>query len=425
MQEETNQAYLEDEISLREIIEALLKGKKIIAIVTIICIILSGFASFVVLTPQYKSTATILVNSAAENKQNLDGTNNLQEIINEYISMNILTYKEQVKSYEALRRTIEDLSLTDGKGNPMSIDAIGRKIEVQEVKDTNLIKVTVSDKDPEFAAKIANTLCNNVAEVISENTRKKGAESSKSIEEQLQIEQKNLNEKSNIVKKYLSENKSIDELNSQKDSLIKQLTSSKAGLNQVEKSIKEDQQTLTAIQNGNNGELFSTDTKNEIKLKVPSDGDPAEEIYIDMNDSNNLQASLVTAAVTKVQMRLVENISKKEALSSSIENLENKLKNTQTRLAEEEHEFNAVNRDLTLAQEAYDAYQDMYKEAILAAASDVGKTNLIVTSQAIPPTAPSSPNKKLNLAIGAVLGLMLGAFIVFFKYYWENSKDKI
>jgi uncharacterized protein involved in exopolysaccharide biosynthesis len=27
----------------------------------------------------------------------------------------------------------------------------------------------------------------------------------------------------------------------------------------------------------------------------------------------------------------------------------------------------------------------------------------------------------LNLAIGAVLGLMLGVFVVFFKEYWQNT----
>ena len=34
---------------------------------------------------------------------------------------------------------------------------------------------------------------------------------------------------------------------------------------------------------------------------------------------------------------------------------------------------------------------------------------------------PASPNKMLNLAIGLVIGVMMGIGIVFFRQYWKNS----
>ncbi|ATP39029.1 hypothetical protein CSE16_02755 [Solibacillus sp. R5-41] len=37
------------------------------------------------------------------------------------------------------------------------------------------------------------------------------------------------------------------------------------------------------------------------------------------------------------------------------------------------------------------------------------------------PKEPASPNKVLNLAIGMILGLMIGLGVVFFREYWRNS----
>ena len=37
---------------------------------------------------------------------------------------------------------------------------------------------------------------------------------------------------------------------------------------------------------------------------------------------------------------------------------------------------------------------------------------------------PVAPNKKMNIAIAAVLGLMLGVFIAFFIEYWKSSDPK-
>ncbi len=39
--------------------------------------------------------------------------------------------------------------------------------------------------------------------------------------------------------------------------------------------------------------------------------------------------------------------------------------------------------------------------------------------------AQTSPNIKLNIAIGLILGLMIGVFYVFAKEWWKNSKDDI
>ena len=47
--------------------------------------------------------------------------------------------------------------------------------------------------------------------------------------------------------------------------------------------------------------------------------------------------------------------------------------------------------------------------------------NVSVLDEAIVPTRHVSPNERLNIAIGLVLGLMLGVFIVFVREYLDNT----
>lgn len=50
-----------EEINLRDYVEVLLRGKWVIAIITLIAILTSAFVSFFVLEPVYEAKATIMV----------------------------------------------------------------------------------------------------------------------------------------------------------------------------------------------------------------------------------------------------------------------------------------------------------------------------------------------------------------------------
>ena len=58
---------------------------------------------------------------------------------------------------------------------------------------------------------------------------------------------------------------------------------------------------------------------------------------------------------------------------------------------------------------------------MVKAAANIGTNSITISSEAMVPANPVSPNKMLNLAIGLILGLMTGIFVAFFKAYWENS----
>ena len=102
---------MEEEISLRELIEVLLKGKKIIGIITAVAVILSVIMSFI-MPPVYEARATLLANpiGTQQNKE-IVNSNDVLDTISKYPEMTIETYKEQFLNAEVVQVTIIELDL--------------------------------------------------------------------------------------------------------------------------------------------------------------------------------------------------------------------------------------------------------------------------------------------------------------------------
>ncbi|NLM49024.1 MAG: hypothetical protein GX198_09580, partial [Epulopiscium sp.] len=144
-------------------------------------------------------------------------------------------------------------------------------------------------------------------------------------------------------------------------------------------------------------------------------------IEIKLSNSSNLSNAILTAQKTQIETRLVQNVSEKEVLEKKIEEIQQRLSDLRATLATEEYKYNEVMRNYELAEASFEAYQIKKNEAEQNAAADIGRASIIVSSPAVVPEVPSSPNKKLNLGIGIVLGLMIGVLVAFFREYWKNS----
>ena len=57
----------------------------------------------------------------------------------------------------------------------------------------------------------------------------------------------------------------------------------------------------------------------------------------------------------------------------------------------------------------------------MAKSIDLGDTSVVVVSEASTPESPIKPNKKLNVAIAFILGLMLFSLLAFVLEYLDNT----
>lgn len=135
---------MEETISLKELFYTLKKRVAMILVIAFGAAIVSAVISFFFMTPIYQSSTQILVN---QKKQ--DGTMIQAGEVQTNIQLTN-TYKVIIKSPVILDQVNEKLNLN------VTAQALAGKVNVANEKDSQVISVTVEDKDPKLARDIAN-----------------------------------------------------------------------------------------------------------------------------------------------------------------------------------------------------------------------------------------------------------------------------
>src|SRR5690606_16706807 len=71
-------------------------------------------------------------------------------------------------------------------------------------------------------------------------------------------------------------------------------------------------------------------------------------------------------------------------------------------------DYNILRREVDTNRQLYDSLLQSYKEVGVAAGAGVGTNNISIVDRAVVPTGRFKPSLVKNLAIGLLLGLMLG-----------------
>lgn len=140
-----------DEIDLREIFQIIRKNIKWIIIMPIIFVIIGALISIYCISPVYESSTTIIVRQNKNSNEEISiGDVNLSKSL-------VYTYAEMAISNTVLENTKVALGLKELNKNLIS---------VSPVKDTQILKVKVQNKNPLLAMNIANTLVEKFTDEI-------------------------------------------------------------------------------------------------------------------------------------------------------------------------------------------------------------------------------------------------------------------
>lgn len=394
-----NENQIMEEISLRELIEILIKRKNLIAVITALAILISVVFSFFILKPTYEAEMILMASNTSDNlSSNNIGSGNLENMldaISQYPSMNIETYRQQITTPEVMDKTIKDLNLED----EYSIESLANKITLETIKDTQLIKIKKVSTDPEKAATIVNKLGENFIQVVSDNIKERSTSSSEYVKAQMEKEKEYYDEVLLEQKELLSQPRGASELSLELNAKLKQITEYKNQLNDLairksalESSIKTSETTSSRgssiVLNRESGNVLIDDSTKILKIELAE----------------------VEASIGKI--------------NETIETLQNEIEDLQVELQEKKHEEDIINQKVELARKTYEAFMKKYEELRVTESAEIGESNITVISRAYPPTKPVGPRKALNLAIATVLGLMVGVFAAFFIEYWQATGNK-
>lgn len=135
-----------ENIEFKRMLDILNNKKGIIVLILILFIALGYLYSYYYIVPEYKSTSTLLLIP-----------NDDETVTSSDLTLNsglISTYGNIAKNSKVLKQVINNLNLNIQEGQLLS------KIEINIIKDTHIMEISVSDTDPQMATNITKELSN-------------------------------------------------------------------------------------------------------------------------------------------------------------------------------------------------------------------------------------------------------------------------
>ncbi|WP_138336360.1 MULTISPECIES: capsular polysaccharide biosynthesis protein CpsC [Streptococcus] len=148
------------EIDVFQLLKILWKRKVLIALVAIVTgVVAFAYSSFIV-KPEYTSTTRIYV--VNRNQGDKPGLTNQDLQAGSYL---VKDYREIILSQDVLEKVATDLKLD------LPAKGLASKIKVTVPADTRIVSISVTDRAPEEASRIANSLREVAAQKIISVTR--------------------------------------------------------------------------------------------------------------------------------------------------------------------------------------------------------------------------------------------------------------
>ncbi|HDN80326.1 MAG TPA: hypothetical protein ENG33_07685, partial [Chloroflexi bacterium] len=175
MEELEKKSWVEEEIDIREYARVLQRWLWLIALCSIIAAVSAYIISACFIQPVYKAEAVLMVEPSA----GVSSSIRYQDVLaGERIAR---TYAEILESRPLLEKTLIKL----GYPPDLSDKELPFNVSVQAVRETQLIRISVESKDPQLAAKAANTLAETFIEERAQGQARRFGSLKTSIETQL------------------------------------------------------------------------------------------------------------------------------------------------------------------------------------------------------------------------------------------------
>ena len=406
----------EFEIDLREYLNILLKWKWLIAAITILAVITSGLMSFFVLPPVYKTKAMLLVRQASDNRtySRQDDISNLEDVVNTVSSisrMTIQSYVNQVENENVLNRVIDKLKLDKDLYNAQSL---ANMIQVSAIPDTNFIELAVTNSDPYLAAKIANTLSEEYVQHVTQTIQIQMNQSVTFLNELIEEEKKSLEKSSNEFKEFQSQARNTDFLQSKMESVTQNLSDYRSKFFGLQVNISSLQVAVNLLQS----QLQETEEVLVYEELAPTAENETNVVQI---KQPNPEYNILVAKLQDKQVQLSEKEAEISSVDETLNSLTKELANLQAEFAEKSGRKSYLERELARHEQTYAVLSEKLTQSKIAQSVDIGQNTLQVMTPAGTPVNPIKPNKKLNIAIAFVLGVMISVFLAFILEFFDTS----
>jgi tyrosine-protein kinase Etk/Wzc len=310
-----------------------------------------------------------------------------------------------------------------------TVEGLRQEIKASEVgKKTNIINVSYTNTDPLLARDIVNTL---VQVYLDQSLSSKTEEASRTvtfIEDQLKGTRNELEQSEKNLQSYKSTT-GVVKLDTEADELIKKFSEIEKDLAAVILQRKQVEFALAALQEaGRKKEIyapvgFRDDPQIGAMANRLTELEVQKGALISGNTENHPQVKALQRQIDELQRQIQStyetarlNLGRQEiSIEQQLRQYEDKLRT----LPAAERDLAGLMRYSKVNADIYTFLLQKHEEARIVKASTI--SNIKVVDPAITPDNPLQPQKKKNLLLGLLLGLMTGVGAVFFIEYLDDT----
>jgi len=429
--------YFNKDLHIRDYCPILIRRKWIAISFFVITVSLMTWMTFKQV-PVYRASATVIVDAQSPDILAVKDIVKLGESNYFAYKAYIETQQEIIKSRRVAYKVFKNLDYLRDKeefrnaGNP--IDALLKKLKVELVRDTRIIKVSAEDENPKDARNIANEFSkvyvdSNIdlktqTSSDAENWLKKEVDKQKAKVRESEINLQNYKEKNDIISVVNKENIINDTL-------------AKLNANYLDAQRKRIQAETVY--------KSLMEIKGELKLDNLPNQLASNEIFTQLKKEYMGQQALLVE-YQKVykhkhpkMIKLLENITYLESrIKSEIYTIKTDIKTEYDQAVEDETKlkaeldakkreslelerriigYNALKREMDTNERILDIVLNRLKEASIS--NQIQANNVRVQDLAEIPRKPVRPKKGMNIALSIILGMVGGIGLALFREYMD------
>lgn len=447
-----NNANDNDTIDLRKLFSLMIEKKKIVLAIVVICTIIATIVAFV-LPKSYQSTTLVRVKSGGSSMSGYaamaagfgidtgGGSSGSPE-----------SYIELMKSREVLEPIITELDLPDEDKEKLTVAGFAKKnLEVTNIKKTDLITIAAYGKTPEEAQMISQGVADNFLALMTKLNKEDNSTTLKFLDERIKIAKEEMETAENKLAAYQQEHK-IYAPDEQAKAIITNLNTYDTTIAQLQAQSEGDSAKLAGVtsqleqQNASLLEYNVSDNTNIgniresiVNKRVELVGlqqqftDEHPDVIKAKEELNSLERSLSdeiakavnsqSVTLSPVQSNLLKDkISTEVQISvnnASLEALKAKQAEAQENIATlsaDSVEYMRLSREATITGQVYTSLVQNYEQTRIQEAKDSMDIQIIDAADLPNEDMPAKPNKKLVVAIGFVLGIMISFGYTLYNY---------
>lgn len=311
------------------------------------------------------------------------------------------------------------------------IDAFLRRIEIQPIRNSELVKVNANTYYPDLSALITNTLAEEYIQQNLQNKTVTTIDASGQLSEQL-VELKGRLEESEMALYRYCEGNDIVALDEKQSILQENLKRISTLLTEAEaKHI--DVETMCAVLKNADVESIPAVIKStliddlEIEYvkanaeylfelgRLKPDHPGALRIKTQMETIKQMMDARVQRFKDGMELEYKQALAKEEELRGKLEDLKKEV----LVIAKKTIPYKSLEREVKANTELYNGLLQRMKEA--GVSSGIKTTNVQVVDGAEIPKVPYKPKKKLNILLAMLVGLTFGTGLAFFLDYLDNT----